>query len=201
MRRVLGMFCVFVLALLPAGAIAVGDSRSASDRSGAPPAGQRLTGAAARQSPREASTPLDTIRDIDWAVRVIPLPHEMAITRGLVVRAAQVYIAPPAAISPPVTTALEALRSFALGGDDSPCHVRLAIVAEDDPALPAGLAERLRTLPNADQAYAVLARQTSSAAVEILLAGNTPQGLLFAARTLEQLVSPPSPVTATTSPG
>ncbi|UCH35391.1 MAG: hypothetical protein JSV65_03305 [Armatimonadota bacterium] len=141
---------------------------------------------------------MGTTPSIDWAVRVIPLPHEMSITDSAVVRADELCALGPAATSPPIATALDTLRSFALGREVPPCRIRLALSSQNDLALPAGLAERLRGLPNADQAYALLGRRTSDGAVEILLVANTPQGLLFAARTLEQLVSPPSCVTKDT---
>ncbi|UCH35390.1 MAG: hypothetical protein JSV65_03300 [Armatimonadota bacterium] len=141
----------------------------------------------------EASTAMSTGTSVDWAVRVIPLPQEMTITGGLATTAVRIHVVPPAESPPPVVTALEIIRSFALGGEDSPCRIRLALSSDGDARLPDGLAARFSALPNSDQAYAILSRETDGGA-EIVLAANAPLGLLYAARTLQRLISPPSEV-------
>jgi hypothetical protein len=137
------------------------------------------------------------VADIDWAVRVIPLPHELRMAQGLPARADEICVAAPADPPPAGITALEILKSFARGAPNSRCRIRLTLAADPGDALAAGLAQRLRALPNADQAYCILGRRAQST-TELLLVGNTWQGVLYAARTLEQLVSPPSQVAADT---
>jgi len=144
-----------------------------------------------RSRGKEALVPLKTVTDIDWAVRVIPLPHEMKLSGGLAARADRIAAIAPPDSAPAVITALEILRSFALGGPKSPCQIRLVSTTETGVTLPPGLARRLSAAPNADQAYAIVGRQTGEGAAELVLVANTPQGLLYATRTLQQLVAAP----------
>jgi hypothetical protein len=122
----------------------------------------------------------------------------MKIDEGIVVRADRICVLAPADSSPPIAAALEALQEFARGPHDSPCRVRLLLASERDAPAPEALRSRLRGLPNADQGYAIVARRVASGGAEIVLIGNSAQGLLYAARTFQQLVSPPASVQADT---
>jgi len=153
-----------------------------------------LSAAALATNREETSTRPNTVSHVDWAVRVIPLPHEMKIGDGLTVRADQICVLPPADSSPPVVTALETMASFARGAEGSPCRVRLALASARDADVPDALLRRLRTLPNADQAYAIVARLNAIGGVDLTLIANSGPGLLYASRTLQQLISPPSAV-------
>jgi hypothetical protein len=175
--------CALLAALtVGASAYAYGEASASSPIAGAD--SQRAKG----------DTTVVTVDAVDWAVRVIPLPHEMKIEQGIEVRAADIGIVPPAGVSPQVDTALELLRSFALGGDDSRCRIRLVLCDGPSAAVPRALRSRLSALPNADQAYAIVGNQGTNGRTEFILAANTPLGLLYAARTLRQLVAPPAAV-------
>jgi hypothetical protein len=153
--------------------------------------------AQATETPRsrgEAVTRLDTVEHVDWAVRVIPLPHEMKIEKGLTVRADQIHVQTSADSSPQTATAVGILATFARGAQDSPCRVRLALSSEETEGAPDSLLARLRALPNPDQAYAMTSRRSADGGVDIILTANNGQGLLYAARTLQQLVSAPASV-------
>lgn len=190
---------LFAALLAVAGAYAHGGA-SASSPTEHPPS-QIATvarGAETGSARTKGKTTVVPAGSIDWAVRVIPLPHEMQIGEGVEAPAGDIGVLPPVGMSPQVETALELLRSFALGDDGSSCRIRLVLRDGPSAAAPRALWSRLSSLPNADQAYAIVGKQRANGRTELVLAANTPLGLLYAARTLRQLVAPPAAVTIDT---
>lgn len=122
-----------------------------------------------------------------WAERVIPLPKELSVDGSAALRADQVLCVREAPESPAVETAVGLVKAFALGRSvDAEFKVRLALAENAPKWIGADALKRLRGLPNADQAY-LIAPSTR----ELALVANTPVGLLYAARTLSQLVNLP----------
>jgi len=154
---------------------------------------------AGRRLPRmKGGTTVAPVGSIDWAVRVIPLPQEMKITQSVDVPAGDIGVLPPVEASPQVGAALELLRSFALGDDDSPCRIRLVFSAGRSAAVPRALRARLSTVPNAEQAYAIVGKQDAKGRTELVLGGQHAARPALCRRTLQQLVAPPAAVTADT---
>lgn len=130
-----------------------------------------------------------------WLQRLIPLPKEVRVQRSVRLATGPagaesgqcVGLDVVAPVTPPVKTAISLLSAFATGPRTG-CRfvIRLALLGQqplDD--LPASLAERLTTLPNAAEAYAIIPLPEDAG---LLLVAATPAGLLHAARTLSQLV-------------
>ena len=122
---------------------------------------------------------------LQWAERVIPLPKELSVDESIVLRADRVLCVRDAPGSPAVETAVGLVKAFALGRSvDAEFTVRLALAENAPKWVGADALERLRGLPNADQAYLIVPSSR-----ELALVANTPVGLLYAARTLSQLVN------------
>ncbi len=116
-----------------------------------------------------------------WRDRVIPLPKEMEVTSSVTLPASAIALRCEVADSPAVTTARGLISEFAQGAEDSARFtVRMALTNGSS----GRLAKRLSSLPNSDQAYAITPNDEKG----LLLLANTPWGLLYAARTLRQLV-------------
>ncbi|MGB9619378.1 MAG: glycoside hydrolase family 20 zincin-like fold domain-containing protein, partial [Armatimonadota bacterium] len=115
----------------------------------------------------------DTTR---WSDRVIPLPKDLSVDGSARLKASDVRVVCDVEPDPALRTAIASLSRFALGDEKSRFELRLVI-------------ERLSPVPNADQAYVIRPSQNGKG---LVLAANTSVGLLYAARTLEQLVNPPT---------
>lgn len=126
-----------------------------------------------------------------WDWRVIPLPQELDVSGSITAAVDNIVLLPCAEHAPPVATARSVLREFALGTNPA-AAVRIALhqVNVHDPAPARPPISCLADLPNRDQAYAITC-MPGNGAVEISLTALTPAGLLYAARTLRQLVMPP----------
>ncbi|MEW6750799.1 MAG: glycoside hydrolase family 20 zincin-like fold domain-containing protein [Candidatus Latescibacterota bacterium] len=128
--------------------------------------------------------------------RVIPLPKELEADGSVSVPAGRLALDAPTAADPALRTAVSLLAALArCRAEAAPEFVlRLRLTGAD--GVPPALACRLRGLPHAEQAYAILPDAEGSG---LLLVANTGTGALYAARTLEQLLRAPA-VPAADSP-
>jgi len=128
---------------------------------------------------------------IKWMDRVLPLPKEMSIIDSITVKTDDIsYHLLTKKDVPLFKTVKYLLNSFTRGEDtqESKVDISLALLDETPKAVPDALYNRLQKLPNAEQAYAIVCEKGSP--LKIILAANTPTGLLYAVRTLHQLVKP-----------
>jgi hypothetical protein len=131
-----------------------------------------------------------------WLDRVIPLPKEVQIGGSIWLRAGQIGLSCYLETSPPVKMATALLRSFAFGAEkDAPFIIGMVLLADAGSEVDQVLKNRLLTLPNPKQAYAILPLSNKNG---LTFVANTPQGLLYAARTLTQLVRAPGQVSTET---
>lgn len=136
---------------------------------------------------------MTTAPDITWLDRLMPLPKEIAVRGSLTLPARRIVVACEAEESPPVRTAVGLLSSFARGETrDAALTMHLALLKDAPVRVPGRTAWRLRALPNREQAYCIYYAPHQRLGREMWLIANTPQGLLYAARTLTQLVRPPA---------
>lgn len=124
--------------------------------------------------------------DVEWALRVIPLPKELRVEGCAAFRAGEISVSLPPAPDARLQTAEEILKRFARGNGQSQFVIKLLFVDNADPEFPI---ERFRSLPNRDQAYAIVPELKDGAFRGLKLFAETSLGLLYAARTLAQLVS------------
>ncbi|MBN1674994.1 MAG: fibronectin type III domain-containing protein, partial [Kiritimatiellae bacterium] len=124
----------------------------------------------------------------------IPLPKEAVAASAMRVRAGDVGVSCGIQGQTPVDTAVAALRRFAVSSAPK-FTVKLVLSQSAGGLLDAATLNRLRSLPNADQAYLVRPLANNAG---LLLVANSAVGLLFATRTLEQLVNAPKSVSADT---
>lgn len=122
----------------------------------------------------------------DWSKRVIPLPKKMDISGTVSCLPDEIFLTMPPEHDSLLDTAGRLLRRFARGGRGF--QIRLTLTDGDGPEKLRGA---LRDLPNRDQAYAVEPIVDKGRMTGLTLAANTPLGLLYAARTLDQLVAAP----------
>ena len=122
--------------------------------------------------------------------RVIPLPKQMQVHGSKAVSRADAVLVLPQSKDPLLTTAAGILRPLATGAKGF--EIRLVLTTETSPRCPPNLRASLESLPNRDQAYAIQPIEEERKFGGLILAANTPLGLLYAARTLAQLVSAPS---------
>ncbi len=137
---------------------------------------------------------------IPWSDRVIPLPKQMRVTDARETTAGAVALDLPAwpAAAPEALTIRRLLAGWAQGQPGQAAvmlHLQLA-----DARTPASeQVDFLRAAPNPDQAYAIWhAAPGADGCVHLHAMANTPLGLLYAARTLTQLVKPPDTAVAAT---
>ncbi len=126
----------------------------------------------------------------DWSMRVIPLPKKLAISgSGTVAHSAdEIFLTMPRLSDPLLESAGRLLRRFARGSRGFQIRLTLA-----DGNCPEKLRRAISDLPNVDQAYAIEPLFERGRLTGLILAANTPLGLLYAARTLDQLVAVPEP--------
>jgi hypothetical protein len=126
----------------------------------------------------------------DWTNRLIPLPKQIQIKGAASVSPRDVGLTAPRTEDALITSALEILRPLAKGGRRF--DIQLTLTSDPGTACPPNLRKSLEGLPNRDQAYGLEPLLEGSKFNGLLLAANTPVGLLYAARTLSQLVQAPS---------
>ncbi|MDD8025486.1 MAG: glycoside hydrolase family 20 zincin-like fold domain-containing protein [Acidobacteriota bacterium] len=117
-----------------------------------------------------------------WTDRIIPLPQRIETAGSIRISPRGISLSLPGGESPLLRTAGELLRPLAQG---SGFEIKGALTGED---VPADLRGALLAAPNSDQAYAIRPILRKKRFRGLLLAANTPLGLLYAARTLRQLV-------------
>jgi hypothetical protein len=124
----------------------------------------------------------------EWTKRVIPLPKKMDISRAgeVACNPTEIFLTTPRLDDPLLETAVKILRRIAVGGRGFQIRLTLA-----DGSCPDKVRRAIRELPNSDQAYAIEPIIERGKMTGLLLAANNPLGLLYAARTLDQLVAPP----------
>lgn len=126
-----------------------------------------------------------------WSDRVIPLPREISIRQSVRVKAGEIYLEALPDDSPPLQTLRENLQSFALAPDGTRAQIviRCHLAAGATNTLAPARLDRLKNLPNPDQAYIIFTGEDSGRQV-VHLAANTPVGLLYASVTLRHLIAP-----------
>lgn len=138
---------------------------------------------------------------IPWQDRVIPLPKQMTVTAAKQTHAGAVALEMQAvpANAPVIPTIRRLLSGWAQGQPDKAAVVlHLQLVDARTPV--SEHVAFLNSTPNKDQAYAVWCESPAPDGVTHLhTLANTPVGLLYAARTLTQLVKPPETTTPQTT--
>ena len=124
-----------------------------------------------------------------WSNGVIPLPKEIQVAGSRSVPPADVVLVLPKLKNPMLSTAAKVLGPLATGSKGF--ELRLALTTEGS-SCPAEVRASLDRLPNRDQAYAIRPILRGGKFQGLLLAARTPLGLLYAARTLAEIVLAPS---------
>ena len=122
-----------------------------------------------------------------WTQRCIPLPKEIDVSGSIERSRSDMTLRVPDLSDPRLATAIEILSKHASGERGFTLHLALSGNAR---LLPAKLKSKIQSLPNRDQAYAIQPVVEKGKFTGLILVGNTPTGLLYAARTLNQLLSP-----------
>ncbi len=129
-----------------------------------------------------------------WAERVIPLPKEMLVHGVQRMRAGDVLATCADQRSPQCSTALSLLRTICRSDCKSAAFtLRLMLADGAKGYADSSVIGRLKALPNADQAYHI---EPTARRDGLIVLANTPTGLLFAARTLVQLIQAPAKLTS-----
>ncbi len=120
-----------------------------------------------------------------WAIRLIPLPRELAIQGSVTAAMDNIALIPGVSTGAPMEEARRLMSDFARGlpRDGTAVRIEMRLAAADE-AL-AGLPQP----PNRAQAYSILSAETNGI-LEVRLTAPASAGLLYAARTLHQLVLP-----------
>lgn len=135
-----------------------------------------------------------------WTDRLIPLPKEISVRGADRMVAGRVALVVPASnAAPAIAGASNVISAFAKGVAGS-ADVTIKMMLAGDSNAPAAISKRLAGVPkNRDQAYAIVsARSWWRRRNEILLVANQPVGLVYASRTLAQLLRAGTNVTAET---
>lgn len=151
----------------------------------------RQTGPNGDSTTRASATvaPVSQTERLTLTRHLLPLPHELSVTHKVVVSPASVRVASVEPAGPAAQAAVARLRQALRQQGDRPpgqgFEISLSMTGD---ALPAGLdprdVERLRGLPNSDQAY--LVRPVGND--RLVIAALTERGLLYGAMTLCQLI-------------
>jgi hypothetical protein len=118
----------------------------------------------------------------NWTRHLIPLPHKIEVNGSIRLSPQGVSLSLPEMDSPLLQTAAGILRPFAQGRG---FEIRGVLTSGD---CPDDLKESLQSLPNEDQAYAIRPILQNKRFSGLILAAHTPLGLLYAVRTLAQLI-------------
>lgn len=125
----------------------------------------------------------------DLIDRVIPLPKEAEVRAVHTLATSEIAVELDGVDGPLAETVCEAMAPFATGGSGG-CILRFAVLDRAGGACPTQLADRLASLPNADQAYAVLSAGDAGSFSGLTVTASTGLGLLYGARTLGQMMRP-----------
>ena len=130
-----------------------------------------------------------TAADADQIVdRLIPRPQKIEVAGVLPAAADKIYLNLPQIAYPLISTAADILRPYARGSEGF--ELRLVLASDN---CPLEIRAALGNLPNRDQACAIQPVERKESGRGLLLAAETPLGLLYAARTLSQILgTPPS---------
>lgn len=135
---------------------------------------------------------------VKWTDRVIPLPKEMRVVGSMTMSAGEIMLKPLTYSALSTVTVSNLLTAFAKGNERD-AKVTMKLMLLGSVPLDAAIPHRLATLPNSDQAYAIITEKSwFSRKVTIRIIAKTPMGLLYASRTLNQLVMPRGNITAAT---
>ncbi len=132
------------------------------------------------------------VADAPWTDRLLPLPREISIAGAVTARVSEIEIIPPSGFSPVSAQAVAQLTPLMPAATDAKpaITIKFTLVSQAPAGRDQDLCARLSKLPNADQAYAIVAEQRTSGA-EISIIANTDVGLLYGALTLRQLLGLP----------
>ncbi len=133
--------------------------------------------------------PQDAASAQRWTDRLIPLPKNITVAGSVTVTVENIFLELPNIKDSREKTIRGLLSTCAKGNrSDATARIVLQLVAWQDAGLPAAV-RCLESVPNHDQAYAIIHEANNNRHVFRLLA-STPEGLLYAARTFAGLVSP-----------
>ena len=121
-----------------------------------------------------------------WTNKVIPLPKQMSVTGSVELQSNKIVSSLPKSSHILFKTINELLKPIANGS--SGFTIKLVLVNENSSECPGKLVKSLNKLPNKDQAYAIQPIEEHGEFNGLLLAANTPLGLLYGTRTLTQLI-------------
>ncbi|HNT34956.1 MAG TPA: hypothetical protein PKH07_08165, partial [bacterium] len=122
----------------------------------------------------------------EWTERLLPLPKKISINGSATVPAGRMLVTMPEGQSPVLQTAKGILKPFNTGSNGF--EIRMVLTSDSDPSCPRSVLESLARVPNSDQAYAIEPQEHDGRFDGLLLVANTPVGLLYAARTLSQML-------------
>lgn len=126
-----------------------------------------------------------------WTQRVIPLPKEIEVSGSFTANREGIAYRLPEGLDPVLAPTISALlEDFANEEKEGSNHELLILLRFARDGETGGKTQRLATLPNADQAYAIETKGDGSARI-MTLGANTSIGLLYATRTLHQLLAAP----------
>jgi hypothetical protein len=135
-----------------------------------------------------AAIPVDSAETQLWLRQVLPLPQQVAIAGKLELPRAHVTVSPAQGLGPAGLKAAAELKAKTSGAAEGQgaFTLTLALLGEDGKAagIAVAAAEKLRTVPNKQQAYAIEPQGETG----LLLTATTETGLYYAARTLGQLL-------------
>jgi hypothetical protein len=126
-----------------------------------------------------------------WSNRLLPLPKQIKIEGSKSLLPEEAVLILPESSDRLIATAVELLRPLATGRRGF--EIRLVLTTGEENSCPFQVRQSLQNLPNRDQAYAIEPILRGGKFSGLLLAANTPLGLLYSARTLAQVVAAPPP--------
>jgi hypothetical protein len=109
--------------------------------------------------------------------RVIPLPREASIGAVHALATSDVAVVLAGVEGPLAGTVQEAMAPFA-AATEGRCRIRFSLLGSLAKGCPMALAERLKALPNADQAYAVVPDGDGGSFAGLTVYAQTELGLL-----------------------
>ncbi len=134
-----------------------------------------------------ASVPLSSEASARWVRWLLPLPHEVRLDRKVVVPRGRIQVILRPGAGPEEQQAAEELSSLLGAPNGAPIFTIFAGIQDEAwprGALPESRRRRLESLPNRDQAYAILPVGDNG----LLLTAIDGKGVYYAARTLGQLL-------------
>ncbi|MFN0171660.1 MAG: glycoside hydrolase family 20 zincin-like fold domain-containing protein [Bryobacteraceae bacterium] len=133
------------------------------------------------------AVPLSGQASVRWMRWLLPLPHEVRLDRKMVVPRGRIQVTLRPGAGPVERQAAGELSSILGATDGAPLFTILVGIQDKawpQGALPESRRKRLESLPNRDQAYAILPAADSA----LLLTALDGKGVYYAARTLSQLL-------------